>query len=418
MDWDDHLQVSARTDIGMRRTNNQDSHVVVVADDFKQWQHRGHLFVVADGMGAHAAGELASQMAVESIPLTYFKNRDLPSEEALRSAIVEANRQIHERGEANLEFKGMGTTCSGLALLPTGAVVGHVGDSRVYRLRGDLLEQLSFDHSLVWELRSAGDFEDTAHLPKNIITRSLGPHQRVNVDLEGPFPLAVGDTFLLCSDGLSGEVMDDELGIIIKCLPPEEATRVLIDLANLRGGPDNITVVVVRVTSEVMPNAAQEAQPVAPQNGASKAVPVLWTLAALFAAVALGAVMGKALPLIVGAGIASIACGLIALIVHFSGDQPRKNPVRTRTAPLGDGPHTSCKCNANSKIVADLHGIADDLREGAEEADADADADFAAFDAKVTAARDAESRQDYTSAVRLYCQAISFMMSQLRGDEI
>ncbi len=418
MDWDSHLQIAALTDIGMRRTNNQDSHVVVVADDMKQWQQRGHLLVVADGMGAHAAGELASQMAVESIPLTYSKSPGLPPEESLRVSIVEANRQIHERGEANLEFKGMGTTCSGLALLPEGAVVGHVGDSRVYRLRDDLLEQLSFDHSLVWELSSAGGFEDTAHLPKNIITRSLGPNARVEVDLEGPFPLAVGDTFLLCSDGLTGEVMDDELGVILNCLTAPEAARVLVDLANLRGGPDNITVIVARVMSDKMVGTTAPSQPAVPSSKPSRALSVFWTLSAIFAAITLGAVMAvSASPLIpIGAGIATVACGVIALVLQMSGDdESAQQTVRTTTIrPLGKGPHTSCKATANSKIVGDLRLIAKDLREGA--AQTDTTVDFGAFDARLTVAAEAENRKDHSSAVSEYCRAISFMMGQLRGD--
>ncbi len=135
----------------------------------------------------------------------------------------------------------MGTTASALLLLPQGALTGHVGDSRVYRLRGKCLEQLTFDHSLVWEMSAAGQLPKNAlpgFVPKNIITRSLGPHADVKVDLEGPYPLEAGDTFLLCSDGLSGQVSDEEIGALLHCLPPAEAAQVLVDLANLRGGPD------------------------------------------------------------------------------------------------------------------------------------------------------------------------------------
>ena len=150
---------------------------------------------VCDGMGAHAAGELASQMAVDGIPHTYLKLADQPAPDALRKSIVEANHQIHHRGQANIDFQGMGTTASVLALLPQGALVAHVGDSRVYRLRGQRLDQLTFDHSLVWEMSAAGQVPKDAlpgFVPKNIITRSLGPHAEVQVDLEGPFPLGSG----------------------------------------------------------------------------------------------------------------------------------------------------------------------------------------------------------------------------------
>ena len=175
---------------------------------------------------------------------------------------------IHERGQANAEFQGMGTTCSVLVLLPTTAVIAHVGDSRVYRLRRRQLEQLTFDHSLVWEMMAAGQMprgEVANFIPKNIITRSLGPHADVQVDLEGPFPLEVGDTFLLCSDGLSGQVKDEEIGAILSVLSPQEAVRALVDMANLRGGPDNITAIVARVLAVPNENPDPSApQPIAP----------------------------------------------------------------------------------------------------------------------------------------------------------
>ncbi len=259
--WSDCLEYVALSDVGMRRASNQDAHAEVLAADDESRRRRGHLFVLCDGMGAHAAGELASQMAVEGIPHTYLKLADQPAPDALRKSIVEANHQIHHRGQANLDFQGMGTTASVLAILPQGALVAHVGDSRVYRLRGQRLDQLTFDHSLVWEMSAAGQVPKDAlpgFVPKNIITRSLGPHAEVQVDLEGPFPLEVGDTFLLCSDGLSGQVTDEEIGVLLQCLPLADATQVMIDLANLRGGPDNITITVVRVKSTAACAGSQE----------------------------------------------------------------------------------------------------------------------------------------------------------------
>ena len=255
------LEYAALSDIGLRRGNNQDSLAIALAGDEHDWQYRGHLFMVADGMGAHAAGELASKMACESVPHTYRKLADRSPSEALHQAIAAANASIHERGQANAEFQGMGTTASAFVLLPTAAIVGHVGDSRVYHLRRGKLEQLTFDHSLVWEMLAAGNMprgEAASIIPKNIITRSLGPHPEVRIDLEGPFPLEPGDTFLLCSDGLSGQVKDDEIGAILSALSPQETVRVLVDMANLRGGPDNITVIVARVLS--VP-AGQQAEP-------------------------------------------------------------------------------------------------------------------------------------------------------------
>jgi hypothetical protein len=130
-------------------------------------------------------------------------------------------------------------------------VAAHVGDSRVYRLRGTTIEQLTFDHSLVWEMAAAGqasEDEVPAYVPKNVITRSLGPHPMVKVDLEGPHPLKPGDRFLLCSDGLTGPLNPTLIGMVLSSLPPDEAAQTLVDLANLLGGPDNITVVVAEVS--------------------------------------------------------------------------------------------------------------------------------------------------------------------------
>ena len=246
VNWDDCLQVASISDVGMRRTTNQDNLCLSPASSVEQWQKRGHLFIVADGMGAHAAGELASKLAIDHIPHLYSKFDNIPATEALKKSVEEANSEIYRRGQANQEFHNMGTTCSVLALLPQGAVAAHVGDSRIYRLRKNRLEQLTFDHSLVWEMEASGQLtsaEQKAKIPKNVITRSLGPCEEVKVDLEGPFPVEVGDTFLLCSDGLTGPVTDAEIGSLLANLTPEEAVKVLVDLANLRGGPDNITTV-------------------------------------------------------------------------------------------------------------------------------------------------------------------------------
>jgi protein phosphatase len=226
LNWEQRLEYVELTDIGMRRSNNQDAHRVVLASDLETWRRRGHFFMVADGMGAHAAGELASELAVEGVPHLYHKYSELSPPEALQRAIQETNSKVHRKGQENADFRNMGTTASALLLLPQGALVAHIGDSRVYRLRDGNLEQLTFDHSLVWELRAAGQFSEDADLaqaiPKNVITRSLGPNASVLADIEGPIPVHVGDAFLLCSDGLTGRIEDDELAAILTHLPIEE----------------------------------------------------------------------------------------------------------------------------------------------------------------------------------------------------
>src|SRR4051812_19232088 len=130
-DWSTSIEQAALSDVGLRRSNNQDSFAVVMAGDSQDWNQRGHLLMVADGMGAHAAGELASKLSCSGVPHTYHKLLDRNPPDALRQAITEANAHIHERGQASADFQGMGTTTSVLVLLPQGAIAGHVGDSRV-----------------------------------------------------------------------------------------------------------------------------------------------------------------------------------------------------------------------------------------------------------------------------------------------
>jgi protein phosphatase len=247
------LIYSDRTDVGRRRANNQDSKSVLPPSSPQQYQSRGWMFLVADGMGAHAAGEMASGIAAERVPLVYEKSAQHSPPLALRRSLEQTNAEINAKGESAAEFRGMGTTCTVLVLVPRGALVGHVGDSRAYRVRGRTIEQLSRDHSLVWELESAGGMsreQAAGAAPKNIITRSMGPHPHVDVDIEGPFPIEEGDTFLLCSDGLSGQVSDEEIGLFAAELEPREATAALTGLALVRGAPDNVTVVVARAGVE------------------------------------------------------------------------------------------------------------------------------------------------------------------------
>jgi serine/threonine protein phosphatase PrpC len=246
------IEYASHTDVGIKRSHNQDSHAVMIAADDEHWRQVGHVFLVADGMGAHAVGELASKLAVDNVPHIFSKYAHTGAIAALRRAFVEANSTIHTRGNQNREFKGMGTTGTALVLRPEGAWVGHVGDSRTYRIRGGLIEQLSFDHSLVWELarRQQKNPDELTGIPSNVIVRSLGPEATVAVDVEGPHPLERGDVFLLCSDGLTGQVNDRVIGAVASALPPDEAVRFLVHMANLQGGPDNTTVIIVRVGGE------------------------------------------------------------------------------------------------------------------------------------------------------------------------
>src|SRR3990172_6759069 len=250
MRWEQPVQYASLSDIGFRRQNNQDAVAMRVCSQQGEYAHHGHLFMVADGMGGHAVGELASKIAVDTVPHTFFKSRHEDIGESLREAFVAANSTIHDRGSHNRDFERMGTTCPSLLLSPAGAIIGHVGDSRVYRVRGDRIDQLTFDHSLQWELIWLGRMkpeEIFLQEPRHVITRSLGPEPTVKVDIEGPYPILPGDVYILCSAGLVAHVGDPEIGTIAAELSPAEACRLLVNLANLRGGSDNITVVVLRI---------------------------------------------------------------------------------------------------------------------------------------------------------------------------
>jgi protein phosphatase len=410
--WEHCLEPASLSDIGLRRSNNQDSLAILLASSQEKWQERGHLFIVADGMGAHAAGELASKLATDIVPLAYVKLTDRSPPEALLAAVRDANFQIHSRGTANDDFRGMGTTVSTLVLSPLGAIVGHVGDSRVYRLRGTRLEQLTFDHSLVWELRAARQSpQDDAgvFIPKNIITRSLGPNPQVQVDLEGPHPIQSGDAYLLCSDGLSGQVADEEIGRILMALPPKEAVRALVDLANLRGGPDNITVIVVRVSGPQVAKEQGKRIPLAQSQSQRPAVhPAVWST---FGVLALSAAMLVA----VGQRIAALAAlvgvigaGLVAMMQKFGGRGSR-GAVHQR---LGRGPYVACDCTPDAAFPVKLAELDQQLRDAA--ANAHWAINWDVFCKHENAAAAAARDGKHLDAVREYCRAISCMMEQLR----
>ena len=412
--WDHCLQYAALSDVGLRRANNQDSMVVALAGSLEKFLEQGHLFVVADGMGAHAAGELASKLATDIVPQTYRKLSEKPPEEALLDAIRDANTQINRRGSANEDFRGMGTTIDALALMPGGALIAHVGDSRAYRWRNHRLEQLTFDHSLVWELRAAGHVPKDAswHVPANIITRSLGPNAQVQADLEGPFPVRPDDVFLLCSDGLTGQVEDEEIGMILGCLPPEEAVRALVNLANLRGGPDNITVIVVRVTGSVDGDqAGAEAESAGDESTPPRGNQLLWQLLGLSAALAAVGFGTGILPItLIGlAGI--IVTGLTALI---------RRRYRSRAAqqldekPEGKGPYVQVDCTPNAQFIARVDQIAEELRQAAEAGGWAIDWDR--FNAHAARARQAAESLQYPQAAREYWLAVSFMMDELKSQ--
>lgn len=243
-----YFAVAAGTDVGRVRKGNEDNFFADAND------HRG-LFIVADGMGGHAAGEVASQMAVEVVSADLDRLNDLESADALESvsmALRHANRAVFERSSSERDKMGMGSTASVLLLSDDRFIIGHLGDSRIYRLRGTEFTQLTRDHSVVQEQIDAGLItrdEARRHRQSNVITRCVGMGWDVEPDVvDGE--VQQGDTFLLASDGLTGMVEDWRLQQLLSSrVPPARIVDALIAEANARGGVDNITVVIVRVHS-------------------------------------------------------------------------------------------------------------------------------------------------------------------------
>lgn len=247
------------TDVGLERNHNEDAFVLIGGS---------HVYVVADGMGGHRAGDVASRMAVEQLQAFFERlgNSDqetlvsMPEPDThdgvrnLVSAISIANRKIYERSVKSREHHGMGTTLVAVHFAPdeSKAFVAHVGDSRCYRVRGTEVTQLTSDHSYYNEyVLAMPDLSDEqrAELPRNIITRALGMHDGVQVDVCVD-DCQAGDVYLLCSDGLTGMITDEEIGELVSGAPTLElGCQALIDLANSYGGEDNITVVLVRTDS-------------------------------------------------------------------------------------------------------------------------------------------------------------------------
>jgi protein phosphatase len=417
INWSDYLQVASLSDVGMRRNNNQDNLSVSLAPSFEHYQKKGHLFIVADGMGAHAAGELASKLAIEHVPHLYNKYEGESAIEELQRAVSDANSEIHRRGRANEDFLNMGTTCSVLTLLPQGAVIAHVGDSRVYRLSQNRLEQLTFDHSLVWEMKAAGQLtaedEKYSKIPKNVITRSLGPYPEIRVDIEGPFPIQVGDVFMLCSDGLTGVITDEEIAAILANMPPDEAVQVLVDLGNLRGGPDNITVIVAKVNHPQLATGSVAAPSRARPSVYSKVSHFSWGVAV---AAALFAILfyffsgwqTALLPFFIAA--IGTLFFLYQLLFGAEARDGQNNALR-----VGQGPYTRTNRPSGGQFSAQLAEIVQQLQKGAEQQNWQVD--WEQWKNLITAAEACTAKKDYTGAIKSFSRSISFLMDQLRNQQ-
>jgi protein phosphatase len=251
-------KIAARgvTDVGQKRDHNEDAFLVDEALS---------LFVVADGMGGHAGGGTASRLAVETIQRMVHKARDTDPAafgtgagieeskvpDVLRDAVEQACAVIYDTAQGDPDLSGMGTTVTAALVDGAATFIAHVGDSRCYLLRGGRIYQVSEDHSLVNEQLKAGAISaDEARFSrfKNIITRSVGFEHDVQVDLMG-LETEPGDALVLCCDGLSNLVEDQEILQLVEEAPLAEAPERLVALANERGGDDNITVIVIRYSA-------------------------------------------------------------------------------------------------------------------------------------------------------------------------
>jgi protein phosphatase len=295
--------IRAISDIGIVREENQDSHVVHEPSDSEVRARRGSLVAIADGMGGLDDGSTASRIAIETVLRAYYAHPG-EAKEALEDAVKDANRAIFDHARGLEGRRLMGSTLTALAVLPDRAVIAHVGDSRCYRYRGGSLEQVTRDHSLVRELADRGEIDESSArytFHRNVLTRGLGLREEVTPDIHEILDLGEGDTFLLSSDGLHEQVEPDEM---VSCIDSSEedldsGCRQLVKIARERGGPDNITVALVRIGKDGEPPPVRRGAAIA-GTGAGARAPWLLPVAVFgsFAAgVLLALVVGTKPPL-------------------------------------------------------------------------------------------------------------------------
>jgi PPM family protein phosphatase len=237
-----NLQIGSATDVGRRRDHNEDAFVTFETDD------GALVLVVADGMGGHQAGEVASAMAIEILQRELTRPTAEPSE-ALRAAIELANQEVWAEAARDPEKSGMGSTIVAAIIHENQAFLANAGDSPAYLVREGQTDQITRDHGLVAEQVELGVISEevAAHHPyRHILTRCLGAEEHVEVEIYPPRVLQSGDVLVLCSDGLTEHVSKREVAALTTSPDPDEVAKGLVDVANQRGGHDNITVVVAR----------------------------------------------------------------------------------------------------------------------------------------------------------------------------
>jgi serine/threonine protein phosphatase PrpC len=247
------MEVASLSDVGRVRANNEDSYLYWEPELEDEFLRKGRLAVIADGMGGHEGGQEASRMAVETVRAVYDKSLRSDPQDALVEALTAAHERIQNHAEHHPDLQGMGTTCTALAVVGGRLYFAHVGDSRLYLVRGNVISRITRDHSYVGRLVESGILrsEDAElHPQRHILTAALGAGREVTADVaQAPMLLENGDTLVLCTDGLWSVVGDQELAAVVRQGSPENSCATMVEMALQRGGPDNITVQVLRVVS-------------------------------------------------------------------------------------------------------------------------------------------------------------------------
>jgi protein phosphatase len=246
------MEVAGLSDVGCQRENNEDRYSYWEPAGDAEFQRKGRLLIVADGMGGYEGGQEASRIAVETIEQFYAESAGADPQPVLLDALEAAHRRILAHAGAHPALHGMGTTCTAVVLLNDRLYYAHIGDSRLYRVRNGSLSRLTHDHSYVGRLVATGvisSAEAESHPQRHILTAALGAGNEISPDSPlQPVALEAGDIFLLCTDGLWGVVPEDEI-LTASAGEPEDVCRELVQSAKDRGGPDNITLQVVHVSA-------------------------------------------------------------------------------------------------------------------------------------------------------------------------
>jgi protein phosphatase len=246
------VEVTSESDVGCVRLNNEDSFGYWEPNDDQDFLRKGRLAVVADGMGGYEGGQEASRLAVESMVAAYRDSRGDDPRQALIEGLRSAHDEIHKYTIEHPELRGMGTTCTAAAIVKNSLFYVHVGDTRLYEIRDGRIRRVTRDHSYVGQLVEAGMISEAqaeVHPQRNILTSAVGSNPDLVMDApENPEPLRAGDVIVICSDGLWGQVRDEEiLDTISKKNSVKQAGHELIQLARKRGAPDNVTVQILRL---------------------------------------------------------------------------------------------------------------------------------------------------------------------------